>query len=348
MEEGTTGAPEASAGPALEIPDWGSDALDALIAEGDYAPEGNDETTEGGPAAENAAQEPEAETDEPTEPVTEGDDQTTDTEDEDPRAADLPDDLKEILKTVPRSKRGAFIKHFEGKAATRHEEAQKIEDRNREEAASREATAREIREKQGTFIGEVESQDENGRPLPTYKEMERLLKVEDGDDILDDKWGLSPAEAKKQLRVWDQRKAMLDGSVDHFRDEAWVETGKLIATSVAKNGLPIEQVFRGVQNAGDVVTNLVNHFKAENERALAKQRTDYESRLKAATSNGTATAAKTVARTHPTAETGGRGEATSGGRIYTTSEIDGMSSKEIAAIEDDLDRAYDEGRIREG
>jgi hypothetical protein len=322
MSPEITETDEAGAAPTAEAPSWASDALDALIGD-DYSDVEGDET-EGAPAADAAHSDPEGEGTDQTET---GDDPTeTETSD------DEPEELKDTLKGLTRAAKGKVLSHYRGLAEKTLKEAQEIADRTKADNDAREAKAQEIRQSRGKYIGEVESQREDGTPVPTYKELERLLTTRGGDDILDDKFGLSRDEALDLKGSWDERKAMLDGSLDDFRTEAWVEGGKKLAASVATAGLPIEQVWKGVKGIEDVVPNVVRHL-------------EHESRLRAATANGPAVAARTAAKTLPQPETGGRGDA-SGARIYTESELSDPAF--FKAHEADIDRAMEEGRIRPG
>lgn len=339
MEPDSTGAATIDAGPALEIPSWGSDALDALIGD-DYAPDDEAaDAPEGGPA-DPSAQEPKGDDEGRTEDGTTDDTPATPEPDEPPK-------LKEIRSKLSRSEYGALMEHVEARAAERLKEATEAAERAQAAADAREAAVAEVRAKRGAFVGEVEGTREDGTPIPTYSELNRLLTTRNGDDVLDEKYGMSRHEALELKEEWDARRDMLGGAMDDFRTDAWLEMGRMLAVAVADNGLDIDRVWRGVSKASDVVTNVVATLRADHEREVAALRKDYEGRLRAATANGTAVAARTAARTMPTPETGGRGDV-GGARIYTQSEIANMSTKEFAALEADIDRAYSEGRIRTG
>lgn len=336
MDDESTGASGAGAEPVLEIPTWGSDTLDALIGD-DYTPQGDETPTEGEPAGDEPAPEPDADPADPTE--------TTATDDGSEDDADDPDELKEILKGLSRSQKGKVRAHYASQAEERVRAAQEIERKNQEDASAREATAREIREKRGRFIGEVEGKRDDGKPIPTFSELERLLLAPRGYETLAHTYGLSEDDARAQHAEWRDRREMLDGSLEDFRTDAWMESGKLLAASVAKSGLPLDEVWKGVTSVSDVVPKVVAHLQAQHSAELAKQKNEYESRLRAATSNKTATAARSVAKSHPTPEVGGRTDG-SGARVYTTSEISDLAF--YKAHEADIDRAYDEGRIVHG
>lgn len=319
--------------PTPETPEWATDALDALIGD-DYSDAESEPTEEVPPTgldSEHGDADPTETGDDPT-PADAGED-------------DEPEALKDILKGLTRSQKGTVLQHYRGLAEQRHQAAAEIEDRNRADAAAREAQAAEIRSKRGAYIGEVEGKREDGTPIPTFSELERLLTTPGGDDVLDDRYGLSVREAQDQLQVWRDARSMLDGSLDDFRTEAWVEGGRKLAGSVASAGLPIDAIWKDVKGIEDVVPSVVAHLKAEHAAEIASLKKEHDSRLKAATANGTAQAARTAARTLPQPETGGRGDA-GGARIYLTSELDDLDF--FKAHEADIDRAYAEGRIRPG
>lgn len=336
MDPENDGVESPSAGPAEETPNGASDALDALLMADDYFEEAI-ETPEGGPATDDAALEPDGDESDPAETG----DTPTDAETDDAE----PEELKDVLKGLSRSQKGKVLQHYQGLAATRLQEAQEIENKARADSDARESQLAEIRSKRGSFIGEVEGKREDGTPIPTYQEIGRLLTTRGGDDVLEDKYGLSRDEALELKDSWDERRAMLDGSLDDFRTEAWVEAGKQVATSVASSGLPIDAIWKDVKGIGDVVPSVVAHLTSRHQAEVASLKKDYEGRLRAATANGTASAARTAAKSLPTPETGGRSDAGSA-RIYTESELSDPAF--FKAHEADIDRAYEEGRIRPG
>ena len=328
-------------------PSDGMSELDAILLADDYETDVADETTTEGQPAEDPAQDTEGDP-----ATTDGDGTDTNQDDEsgdEPAEpdGDLSDKLKEIRSKLSRTEFRTLAEHFEGKVGSTLKEAQEAAENARKAEEARETATREVRERQGKFIGEVEHEREDGTKVPSFETLESLMKTRAGRDQLEDRYGLSEDEAEELHQEFAERRKMLDSATEHFEADAWMKMGRMLAASVATNGLDVDTVWQGVTNASDVVTNVVKTLSTKYERQLEAQKKDYEGRLRAATANGSAVAAKTAAKTHPTPETGGRGDA-SGARVYRESELKGMSTAEIRALGDDLDRAYDEGRIVPG
>lgn len=335
MPEESNGDIIESAGPASAL-----DALDAFLEE-DYTPEDADQTSDGeGPPADDPASDTSDTPDESSDP-------TDDAADDAPED-DEPDDLKDSLKKLSRTERRKLYEHAEAKAAEKLQTQTAEAERIRAEQDAANARTQEIRQKSGKFIGVEPTTTPDGRDLPAYAELERLIKSRDGYRILDEKYGLSEDEAKSQLEEWDSRREMLAASAQIFDDQSWARLGHLLEQGLkAIDGVNPAEIVKGATGPHDVINRLHASLTTRHQAEVAALRKDFEGRLKAATANGTAVAAKNAARTLPQPETGGRGSA-GGSRIYTTSEIDAMTSKEIMANEADLDRAYSEGRIRPG
>lgn len=346
MKETTTGALTEDAGTAASE----SDGLDAILMADDYvedvAPESATPSTaaEGQPA-ENPAQDTASETAEQPEDTTA---EATDSEPDDPNEAPK---LKEIRGKLSRSEYRTLAEHFESRTAEQLRAANEAAEATRQANAAREAQIAEIRQRQGSFIGETAVQIPDGqggfKPGPTYDELTQLARTQRGRDALYEKYGLDEPSSEYLMGELEQRRAMLDGAVGHFREDAWMEMGKMLAASVASSGLDLQAVWKNVQNAGDVVTSVVNTMQAKHAAEIKRITDDYEGRLKAVKANDVARVAQTTSKRLPTPETGGRGDA-SGARIYTTSELDQMSTSEFRALEADIDLAYAQGRIVPG
>lgn len=305
----------------------GLTGLDAVLEGGsDREAPGNDDdqdTADGRPADE--ARGTDDDLDDENDPITDddGDDDGStvaagDGGDED--LTDFDEKVKAALKGLGRDVRGRLYQHFEGRAEDKVKTVQATAEqlqRERDEAAQKTA---EIRSRNARFIGLETVKDADGREIPSYDEIERLLKVRGGDDVLEDKYGLSRDEAQERIEVWDERREMLEGNQDWFDTQAWGKLSYFTLQGLKRvEGLDPDALMAGIKTPDQVIDKLVLHLTTKHQAekdALVKR---YEARLKGHSLNEEALKGKAAAGSLPQLETGGR---SGGGRAMTRERVE--------------------------
>lgn len=290
----------------------------------------NDETDAGRPADE--ARGPEAGSDDDDDPTTDTDGTGTDED-----LSQYPERVQAAWKKLSRSERAAVRADAERSAAEKTQADRIRADELQKQADEQAAKIAEVRGRNAKYIGLEPVKREDGSELPSYDEITRLLKARGGDDVLEDKYGLSRDEAQEQLATWDERRTLLDGNQDWFDTQAWRKLSYHTIQGLKRvEGIDPNAVMAGIQSPDQVIDRVVSHLNAKHEADLAAQKKGYEARIDSLTKNGSAVAGRALAATLRTPDGGGRG----GSGAQMTRAQAAAAMQDPARFERDKDAIY--------
>lgn len=286
---------------------------------------GNDDDgddIEGRPA--DAARGPESDPDDEDDPTTDDDGTESgagdDGDGEDAAPADASDRVKAAWKKLSRSERAAILSDADRRAEERTKADRDRADRLQKERDDAAAKVAEIRGRNARFIGLEETKRPDGTVVPSYDEITRLLKARGGDDVLEEKYGLSRDEAQEQIEVWDERREMVEGNQDWFDTQAWGRLSYLTTQGLKRiEGLDADAVMNGISTPDQVIDKVVEHLTARHaaeKEALIRR---YEARLKGAGLNAEGLKGQVLAGSSKEIDRGGR---PGGGRVMTRERLE--------------------------
>lgn len=230
-----------------------------------------------------------------------------------------PERLRERFKSLSRDERRELYEFAEQRVEPKLREKQETEreetERLRREAAEAETERATIRDKFGRHFGEsdgdIEIKDrKTGEVIatkPSYAEVTRLLSARNGDDILDEKYGMSRDEAFEWQEDLEDRREMIPGLARHFDDQAWAKTSYVLSQSLkAVEGIDPDALVNSSAHVGEVVQKLESTLRQRYEKKLADQERSYEDRIRTLSLNGEALKGQAAAGSSRKLETDGR------------------------------------------
>lgn len=264
----------------------------------------SDDTTSSDDAGEGSDQE--------TQGAGEGDpDAAADAED----LAQYPERLRERFKSLNRDERRELYEYAESQVAPKleqkYEDDRKAADDLKVKADADEAERARIRGTFGKFVGaeDIEIKDDDGNVVglkPSHQQIERLLTTRNGEDILDEKYGMSRADALEWKDELEERRGVIEAVSSHFDDQAWGKVAmKLQAGLKAIEGIDPDAIVNGANGPDEVIARLHSTLSAQFERKLADQKDGYEKRIRLLSANGEALKGQAAAGTGKRLETGG-------------------------------------------
>lgn len=232
--------------------------------------------------------------------------------------AQYPERLRERFKSLTREERRELYEYAEGRVRPKLQEEHEA-DRQRAEDLKRKADEDEaertsIRQKFGHHFGEtdgdIELKDRDGNVVatrPNYAELTRLLGSRNGEDVLDDKYGMSLLEAHDWKDELEGRRELIPGLARHFDDQAWAKTAWKLSEGLKRvEGIDADAMVRDANGVDEVVERLATTLSGRYEKQLADQKKSYEDRIRTLTLNGEALKGQAAAGSSRRLETDGR------------------------------------------
>jgi hypothetical protein len=230
--------------------------------------------------------------------------------------AQYPESVREAFRALEPEQRKALYEHAEARVSDRIETERK---RNDELAATQqqaEARRQDIRSKVGRFVG-VEAQtitlsDGTTRALPSYADLDKMLRSQSGRDQLYDRYGLSQDSAEAVRAEWDDRNQMLDAAAESLEIARLSAFDGRFRQGIRSEGLDPDAMLNGADGPETVAVNLIRHLKAQHAEETSQLKKEHEARAAAQNLNAEGLRGRVLAATSRRLPTGGRSGAGSG------------------------------------